>query len=181
LFALIAAAIKVDSRGPVFFRQVRMGQGGKAFRIHKFRSMHADAEQRKSEIAHLNRHLANGGDPRMFKVPNDPRVTRVGSWLRRSYLDELPQLIDVVKGDMSLVGPRPLILGEHAYVSDWAERRLALRPGITGFWQVLGGSDIPFQEMTRLDYLYVTDWSLARDLALIFKTIPAVLRSRGAY
>jgi exopolysaccharide biosynthesis polyprenyl glycosylphosphotransferase len=181
LFALIAAAVKINSSGPVFFRQVRMGRGGRPFRIHKFRSMYADAEQRKSEIAHLNRHLVSGGDARMFKVQDDPRVTRVGSWLRRSCLDELPQLIDVVKGEMSLVGPRPLILGEHAHVSDWAERRLALRPGITGFWQVLGGSDIPFQEMTRLDYLYVTDWSLGRDIALIVKTIPAVLRSRGAY
>ena len=179
LFALVAAAIKADSRGPVFFRQVRRGTGERTFRIYKFRTMVADAERRKQDVAHLNQHA--NGDPRMFKVPDDPRVTRVGRLLRRFSLDELPQLINVVKGEMSLVGPRPLILDEDRYVTDWKRKRLNLKPGITGLWQVLGRSDIPFDEMTKLDYLYVTNWSLWGDLLLLFRTVPALLRPRRAY
>jgi lipopolysaccharide/colanic/teichoic acid biosynthesis glycosyltransferase len=117
----------------------------------------------------------------MFKVPADPRVTRVGAFLRRSRIDELPQLINVLKGEMSLVGPRPLILDEDRYVERWARRRLSLRPGITGLWQVLGASDIPFEEMTKLDYLYVTNWSLGEDVRLILRTIPSLARGRAAY
>lgn len=120
-------------------------------------------------------------DPRMFKVPADPRVTRVGAFLRRSRIDELPQLFNVVKGEMSLVGPRPLILDEDRFVERWARRRLSLRPGITGLWQVLGASDIPFEEMTKLDYLYVTNWSLREDVRLIMRTIPSLARGRAAY
>jgi lipopolysaccharide/colanic/teichoic acid biosynthesis glycosyltransferase len=143
--------------------------------IYKFRTMSEDADARKGEFAHLNAH-AHGGDPRMFKIPDDPRVTRVGRFLRRYSLDELPQLINVLKGEMSLVGPRPLILDEHEHVHDWAQKRLKLRPGITGLWQVLGRSEIPFSEMTSLDYLYVSNWSLGRDLKLIVRTIPALFR-----
>jgi exopolysaccharide biosynthesis polyprenyl glycosylphosphotransferase len=176
VFALIAALIKLDSPGPVFFRQVRMGAGGRTFRIWKFRTMTADADARKGEVAHLNKHAQNGGDPRMFKIPDDPRVTRVGRWLRRHSLDELPQLISVVLGQMSLVGPRPLILDEDQHVGDWARQRLNLKPGITGVWQVLGRDDIPFEEMVRLDYLYVTDWSLWSDIRLIGRTFPTLLR-----
>lgn len=176
LFVLVALLIKVDSRGPVFFRQVRMGVGERTFRVFKFRSMVADADARKREVAHLNKHLRNGGDPRMFKIPDDPRVTRVGRWLRRSSADELPQLINVLLGEMSLVGPRPLILNEHAHVHDWAGRRLDLRPGITGLWQVTGRDDIPFEEMVKLDYLYVTGWTPAGDLRLLLRTLPAALR-----
>ena len=121
-------------------------------------------------------HALEGGDPRMFKMPDDPRVTRVGAFLRRLSLDELPQLINVLKGEMSLVGPRPLILDEDRFVEDWARRRLDLKPGITGLWQVLGASDIPFEEMTKLDYLYVTNWSISGDLKLVFQTLPALLR-----
>ena len=178
---VIALLIKLGSPGPVFFRQVRMGIGNRTFRIYKFRTMTADAEERKQEIAHLNMHAANGGDSKMFKVPDDPRITRVGTLLRRYSLDELPQLINVVKGEMSLVGPRPLILDEHEHVADWAQKRLRLKPGITGLWQVLGRSEIPFEEMTKLDYLYVTDWSLGRDVRLIIRTIPAVFKRRRAY
>jgi exopolysaccharide biosynthesis polyprenyl glycosylphosphotransferase len=180
-FALIALAIKFESTGPVFFRQERMGTGGRTFRIFKFRTMTADAEERKSEVAHLNKHATSGGDPRMFKIAADPRVTRVGQFLRRFDLDELPQLINVVRGEMSLVGPRPLILVEDVHVQDWARNRLNLRPGMTGVWQVLGRSEIPFEEMTKLDYLYVTNWSLVSDLKLIGRTIPAVLKRRAAY
>ncbi len=174
-FALIALLIKRDSPGPVFFRQVRMGCNGRTFRIWKFRTMAADAEERKSEVAHLNQHLQNGGDPRMFKVPNDPRVTRLGKWLRRYSLDELPQLFNVLRGEMSLVGPRPLVLDEDRYVDSWARQRLDLKPGCTGPWQVQGRCGIPFEEMVKLDYLYVTGWSLLGDLKLIGRTIPVLI------
>jgi exopolysaccharide biosynthesis polyprenyl glycosylphosphotransferase len=179
LLVAIAVAIKLDSRGPVFFRQVRMGAGERTFRIFKFRTMDADAEARKPELEHLNMH--NGDDPRMFKVPDDPRVTRVGAFLRRWRLDELPQLVNVLRGEMSLVGPRPLILDEDQYVRLWARRRLNLKPGVTGLWQVLGASDIPFEEMTKLDYLYVTNWSLSEDVRLMMRTLPSLARSRAAY
>ena len=179
LVLVVALTIKIDSRGPVFFRQVRMGADNRTFRVYKFRTMVADAESRKLDVAHLNMH--NGGDARMFKVPEDPRVTRVGRFLRRWRIDELPQLINVVSGRMSLVGPRPLILEEDKHVSSWARRRLDLKPGMTGLWQVLGASDIPFEEMTKLDYLYVTNWSLREDLRLIMLTLPALTRARSAY
>jgi exopolysaccharide biosynthesis polyprenyl glycosylphosphotransferase len=179
LFLAIAVAIKLDSRGPVFFRQLRRGEREKTFRIFKFRTMVVDADARKSEVAHLNMHA--DVDPRMFKVPDDPRRTRVGNLLRRTSLDELPQLFNVLKGEMSLVGPRPLILEEDDHVQDWARKRLELRPGITGLWQVLGRSDIPFGEMTQLDYLYVTSWSLKEDVRLVLLTLPSLWRRRRAY
>jgi exopolysaccharide biosynthesis polyprenyl glycosylphosphotransferase len=176
VFALIAVAIKLDSRGPVFFRQTRMGCGDRTFRIFKFRSMVADADQLKDDVAHLNKHLVPGGDPRMFKIEDDPRLTKVGRILRRFSVDELPQLLNVVAGHMSLVGPRPLILDEDKYVDAWARRRLDLRPGITGMWQVLGRDDIGFEEMVKFDYLYVTNWSIGADLRLLLKTIPIAVR-----
>jgi exopolysaccharide biosynthesis polyprenyl glycosylphosphotransferase len=176
LFLFAALAIKLDSRGPVFFRQVRMGAGDTTFRIAKFRTMSCDAEERKADVIHLNKHAQNGGDARMFKIDDDPRVTRVGRVLRRFSIDELPQLWNVLRGDMSLVGPRPLILDEHAHVLDWAHRRLDLRPGITGLWQVLGRDQIPFDEMVQFDYLYVTSWSLGGDLRLLLRTFPLVFR-----
>ena len=181
LFALIAAAIKLDSPGPVFFRQIRMGCEDETFGMYKFRTMSIDADRRKHEVAHLNRYTKNGSDPRMFKAENDPRVTRVGAFLRRYSLDELPQLLNVFRGEMSLVGPRPLILPEDEHVIDWARNRLDLRPGITGLWQVLGRNDIPFEEMTKLDYLYVMNWSFVGDLKLLARTFPAVLKRRSAY
>ena len=151
---VIVVAIKLDSPGPIHFRQLRMGRGNKTFTILKFRTMTIDAEARKAEVAHLNKHA--GGDDRMFKIPHDPRVTRVGRFLRRYSLDELPQLVNVFRGEMSLVGPRPLILDEDQHVDGWARKRLDLKPGITGLWQVLGRDDIPFEEMVGLDYRYVT-------------------------
>jgi len=181
LFVVIGLLIKAGSRGPVFFRQVRMGSGGLTFRIYKFRTMVDDADARKSEFTHLNKHAQTGGDPRMFKIPGDPRITRIGHFLRRSSIDELPQLINVWKGEMSLVGPRPLILEEDKYIREWGRHRLNLKPGITGLWQVLGRSEIPFEEMIKLDYLYVTSWSISNDLKLILQTLPALLRTRGAY
>jgi exopolysaccharide biosynthesis polyprenyl glycosylphosphotransferase len=181
ILALIAVRIKMESPGPVFFKQVRMGQRDKVFEIYKFRTMFEDADVRKHEVAHLNMHARPGGDPRMFKVPDDPRTTPFGSFLRRYSLDELPQLINVIRGEMTLVGPRPLILDEDRFVPNWARKRLDLKPGVTGLWQVLGRSEIPFEEMTRLDYLYITSWSLWTDMAILFRTLPAVLRSRRAY
>ena len=181
VFVVIALLIKRDAPGPVFFRQVRMGARGKTFRIYKFRTMCTDAEERKSEIVSLNKHAIAGRDARMFKARNDPRVTRVGRVLRRYALDELPQLINVLKGEMSLVGPRPLILEEASHVSGWGSSRISLKPGITGPWQVLGASDIPFEEMVQLDYLYVTGWTVFNDLKLLLRTLPAVARVRDAY
>lgn len=179
LFAIVALLIKLESPGPVFFRQVRRGANGSTFRIFKYRTMSSDAEGRKAEVMHLNLHAKR--DPRMTKIPDDPRITRVGRTLRRLSIDELPQLLNVIKGEMSLVGPRPLILEEDAFVQEWARRRLDLKPGITGLWQVLGRSDIPFDEMTKLDYVYVTTWSLREDIRLILLTVPSLLRPRKAF
>ncbi len=177
--AFAAWRIKASSPGPVFFRQERMGAGGRRFRIYKFRSMVADADARKQEVAHLNIHVEDG--PRMFKVTEDPRITPFGKFLRKWSLDELPQLINVLRGEMSLVGPRPLILDEDENIRGHHRRRLNLTPGVTGLWQVLGRSDIPFSEMVSLDYLYITNWSLWGDVKLLFRTVPAVLARRGAY
>jgi exopolysaccharide biosynthesis polyprenyl glycosylphosphotransferase len=174
LFAVAALAIRLDSRGSVFFRQERVGSGDRRFLMWKFRTMAPDADAHKQEFSHLNRHAENG-DGRMFKIPDDPRVTRVGRFLRRYSIDELPQLFNVVKGEMSLVGPRPLIPDEDCFVDGWARRRLGLKPGITGLWQVLGSSTISFSEMVRLDCMYVAGWSLGGDLSLLLRTVPLVL------
>jgi lipopolysaccharide/colanic/teichoic acid biosynthesis glycosyltransferase len=141
--------------------------------------MRHDAEDMKDGLRHLNVHLED--DPRMFKVADDPRVTPLGRFLRRFALDELPQLLNVLRGEMSLVGPRPLILEEDEHVREWARTRLHLKPGITGMWQVLGASDIPFDEMTRLDYIYVTNWSLWGDMRLLARTLPALARARRTF
>jgi exopolysaccharide biosynthesis polyprenyl glycosylphosphotransferase len=178
LFAFAAIAIKRDSPGPVLFRQPRVGSGDRVFEMIKFRTMVADAERRKREVSHLNEHSLTG-DTRMFKVRDDPRVTPVGHFLRRYSLDELPQLINVLRGEMSLVGPRPLVRDEDEHVNSWGRRRLEVRPGITGLWQVQGRSDIPFEEMVSLDYLYVTTWSFANDCRLIGRTIPLMLRGQS--
>jgi exopolysaccharide biosynthesis polyprenyl glycosylphosphotransferase len=170
LIALIAAAIKIESRGPVFFRQPRVGRGRTSFDMLKFRSMYEDAALRLDDTGV------------MVKVREDPRTTQVGRLLRRLSLDELPQLLNVVRGEMSLVGPRPLIFQESATLdADWHDRRFDLRPGMTGPWQIQGRSETPFQEMIRLDYQYVAGWSLARDVEILLATAPAVLAGRGAY
>jgi len=170
LFAVVAVAIKLDSRGPVTFRQIRAGRDGE-FAMLKFRTMSVDAEERKEGLRHLNLHE----DGKLFKLHNDPRVTRIGKLLRRTSLDELPQLWNVLGGEMSLVGPRPLILEEATQVSSWGTTRLDLRPGMTGLWQVLGRDGIGFDEMLKLDYLYVTTWTLGRDVRLILRTLPLLL------
>jgi exopolysaccharide biosynthesis polyprenyl glycosylphosphotransferase len=175
-----AIAIKLDSRGPVLFRQRRVGRGDRPFMVLKFRSMQEDADARKDEVADLNIH-GGGNDTGMFKIPDDPRITRVGRTMRRYSLDELPQLFNVLRGDMSIVGPRPLIETEDRQVEGRFRRRLGLTPGLTGLWQAHGRSEIPFDEMVSLDYLYVTNWSLWGDVKLIMRTCSAVVRGGGAY
>jgi exopolysaccharide biosynthesis polyprenyl glycosylphosphotransferase len=176
LLAITALAIKLDSRGPVFFRQERHGRGGSVFRIAKFRTMEDGAEAKRQALAH-----SNEVDGALFKIKDDPRVTRVGRILRPASIDELPQLWNVLKGEMSLVGPRPFVIHESSQIKGWASRRLDLTPGITGLWQVLGRNDMPFDEMVKLDYIYVTNWSLWWDLKILCQTIPVVLKRRGAY
>ncbi|AGL21052.1 exopolysaccharide biosynthesis polyprenyl glycosylphosphotransferase [Actinoplanes sp. N902-109] len=172
----VALSVRVTSRGPVLFRQVRVGRDGTEFRIFKFRSMYVDAEARLAELRHLNEH-----DGVLFKIRDDPRVTPVGRWLRRLSLDELPQLLNVVLGQMSLVGPRPPLPAEVAAYADDVRRRLAVKPGMTGLWQVSGRSDLPWEEAVRLDLRYVENWSLSLDLVILLRTMTAVIRSSGAY
>ena len=176
LVALAAIAIKADSRGPVFHRAVRVGRGGRKFTFLKLRSMQVGAEELRGLLLHLNQ--AEGP---AFKLHNDPRVTRVGRWLRKLSLDELPQLLHVLEGHMSLVGPRPPFPEEVERYEPWMLRRLSVRPGLTCLWQVRGRSDLGFVEWMRLDLEYVDRLSLALDLEILARTIPAVLSARGAY
>jgi exopolysaccharide biosynthesis polyprenyl glycosylphosphotransferase len=180
VIAACALAIKLDSPGPVFFRQRRVGRDDRHFRVFKFRSMYVDADSRKDEVARLNFH-GGGNDKGMFKIREDPRITRVGRFLRRYSLDELPQLFNILRGEMSFVGPRPLIETEDRQIEGRFRRRLSLTPGLTGLWQAHGRSDIPFEQMVNLDYLYVTNWSLWGDVKLVMRTVSAVVRGSGAY
>jgi exopolysaccharide biosynthesis polyprenyl glycosylphosphotransferase len=176
LFAVIAMSIRLADHGPVFFRQTRIGKDGRGFTLYKFRTMVPDAEQRKSQLA-----ARNEADGVLFKIRRDPRVTRQGAWLRRWSLDELPQLINVLIGDMSLVGPRPALPEEVACYGGHMRRRLVVKPGLTGLWQVSGRSDLSREEAERLDLHYVENWSLALDLQVLWKTGSAVIRGAGAY
>jgi len=176
LLLVVALCVRVTSRGPVLFRQVRVGRDGSEFRIFKFRSMYVDAEARLAELRHLNEH-----DGVLFKMRDDPRVTPAGRWLRRLSLDELPQLLNVIAGQMSLVGPRPPLPAEVAVYADDVRRRLAVKPGMTGLWQVSGRSDLSWEEAVRLDLRYVENWSLSLDLVILLRTMTAVVRSSGAY
>jgi lipopolysaccharide/colanic/teichoic acid biosynthesis glycosyltransferase len=177
LMPLVALAIRLDSPGPVLFRQERVGKGGKHFEVFKFRSMieGADAEQ-ESLIRE-----ADEADGRRFKLKDDPRVTRFGRLMRRTSVDELPQFYNVLRGDMSVVGPRPALPEEVAQYQEWHKKRLELVPGITGLWQVSGRSEIPFDEMVLLDVYYIENWSLGLDLRILLQTIPKVLFAEGAY
>lgn len=174
MFIVIAIWIKLDSRGPVFFKQRRMGRNEKKFDIIKFRTMRVGAEQQRSDLL-----VHNESSGPLFKIREDPRVTQVGAILRQLSLDELPQLFNVLRGEMSLVGPRPFVVYEDDQIVGWARRRLDLTPGITGLWQVLGRNDIEFEEMVRLDYLYVNSWSLWWDVKLLLRTAPIVFSRRG--
>jgi exopolysaccharide biosynthesis polyprenyl glycosylphosphotransferase len=174
LLGVIAVAIKLDSRGPVFFRQQRVGRHGHRFSMLKFRTMVPDAEALKEGLR--DRNEAQEG---LFKIAGDPRITRVGRLLRSSALDELPQLWNIVRGEMSLVGPRPLVIDEDQRIAGWHRRRLELMPGMTGPWQILGPARVPLREMVAIDYLYVANWSLWSDIKILLRTIPHVLARRG--
>ena len=176
LMAALAAAIWLYDRGPALFTQVRVGKDGHAFRIYKFRTMVVDAEQRKAQLL-----ASNDSDGVLFKIRQDPRVTAVGAHLRRWSFDELPQLFNVFLGDMSLVGPRPALPDEAAKYADHVRRRLVVKPGLTGLWQVNGRSDLSWEESVRLDLRYVENWSFALDLQILWKTISVLLRGSGAY
>ncbi|WP_290863624.1 sugar transferase [Hamadaea sp.] len=175
IFAIIGLAIKITDPGPIFFRQKRIGHEGRTFRVWKFRTMYTDAEERLATLVDLNE-----SDGLLFKMKDDPRVTPIGRFLRASSLDELPQLINVVLGEMSLVGPRPLPAGDDDFEGP-ARRRLLVRPGMTGLWQVSGRSDTTWEEAVRLDLYYVDNWSLAYDLAILWRTVGVVFARKGAY
>ena len=174
LLLTIIAIIAIKDGRPVFFRQARVGKDGETFTLYKVRTMVVDAEQQKAA-------LVSEGNGVLFKIRDDPRVTTTGSWLRRWSLDELPQLLNVLKGDMSLVGPRPPLPDEVARYTDYVRRRLVVRPGITGLWQVSGRSDLSWEEAVRLDLRYVENWSLVLDMQILWKSCPAVFRGSGAY
>jgi lipopolysaccharide/colanic/teichoic acid biosynthesis glycosyltransferase len=177
LFLAIAVAIFMESGRPIFFRQKRLGQGGKEFTVFKFRSMYQDAEHRLHEV---QRHNEIKDGP-IFKWRNDPRITPFGRFLRRTSLDELPQLINVLLGQMSLVGPRPPLESEVHKYEEWHCERLSVKPGMTGLWQVSGRSNLSFSEMVRLDNEYARTWSVWLDVVLLARTLPAVLFGRGAF
>jgi exopolysaccharide biosynthesis polyprenyl glycosylphosphotransferase len=173
---IIGLGVKLSSPGPVLFRQTRVGKGGRLFTCYKFRSMYQDAEARLAELRHLNE-----ADGPIFKIRNDPRLTPFGRFLRRTSLDELPQIFNILRGEMSWVGPRPPTPDEVARYSEWHLKRLDVTPGLTGLWQVSGRSDLSFDEMVKLDLYYAENWSLAMDIMILLKTIPAVLKREGAY
>jgi exopolysaccharide biosynthesis polyprenyl glycosylphosphotransferase len=176
LLLVITIAVRVSSRGPVIYRSIRRGIGQRPFECLKFRTMHTNAEERQAELEALNE--ASGA---LFKIKRDPRLTAVGRLLRRFSLDELPQLINVLRGEMSLVGPRPLPQRDYEKLEDWHRKRYLVLPGITGLWQVSGRSELDFDDLVHLDFIYLERWSLALDLSILLKTIPAVLSRRGAY
>ena len=176
LFLLATLIVKLTSPGSSFFVQERVGLNKRRFRLYKFRTMVADAAERQREIEHLNE--ASGA---VFKIRNDPRVTPAGRFLRKMSIDELPQIFNVLKGDMSLVGPRPLPLRDYqGFDQDWQRRRFSVRPGITCLWQITGRSSIPFEKWMELDMEYIDHWSLGLDFKILAKTIPAVLKGAGA-
>ena len=173
----LAPALLIESPGPLFFSQVRVGKNGRRFKIYKFRSMYMDAEERKKELMSQNEM-----EGLMFKMENDPRVTKVGKFIRKTSIDELPQFWNILKGEMSLTGPRPLPVYEtEAFTSDAHRRRLSVLPGVTGYWQIAGRSNIKeFEKLVELDMYYIDHWSLWLDVKLLLKTVPAVLFARGA-
>jgi exopolysaccharide biosynthesis polyprenyl glycosylphosphotransferase len=176
VWLLTILAIRIDSPGPIFYTQRRVGRHGKLFNCYKFRSMVVGAEEMQTDFEALNE--ASGP---LFKLRNDPRRTRVGRFLRRYSLDELPQLVNVLRGEMSLVGPRPNLPEEVNQYQEWHKRRLSVSPGITGLWQVSGRSDLTFDEMVLLDIYYVENWNLFLDMSILLRSVPAVIRARGAY
>lgn len=176
LLVVIAVAIRLDTPGPILFKQVRVGKNGKEFVCYKFRSMVDNADELRSQLADLNESTGP-----LFKIRNDPRLTRVGRFIRRYSLDELPQLYNVLRGEMSLIGPRPNLPEEVVQYQEWMKKRLSVSPGLTGLWQVSGRSDLTFDEMVLLDIYYVENWSIGLDISILLRSAPAVLRATGAY
>ena len=176
LWLVIAAAVKLTSAGPVFYRDRRVGLGEREFDMLKFRTMVADAAEQQHELERANE---VGGA--LFKIRDDPRVTRVGRVLRRFSLDEIPQVLNVLRGEMSLVGPRPLPVRDYRLLEDWHRRRYRVLPGMTGLWQISGRSSLTFDDLVRLDFYYLENWSIWLDISILAKTLPAVLARRGAY
>jgi lipopolysaccharide/colanic/teichoic acid biosynthesis glycosyltransferase len=176
LWLAIAAAVKLNSGGPVFFRDRRVGLGEREFGMLKFRTMRADAAGEQAALE-----ASNEADGPLFKIREDPRVTAVGAVLRRFSLDEIPQLWNVLRGEMSLVGPRPLPLRDFQRLEGWHRKRYLVLPGVTGLWQISGRSNLGFDDLVRLDFFYLENWSIWLDISILAKTIPAVLSGRGAY
>jgi exopolysaccharide biosynthesis polyprenyl glycosylphosphotransferase len=172
----IAAAVKLSSRGPVLYRDRRVGLGEQEFGMLKFRTMYADAAGEQAALE-----ASNEADGPLFKIREDPRVTSIGAWLRRFSLDEVPQLWNVLRGEMSLVGPRPLPLRDYERLEAWHRKRYRVLPGVTGLWQISGRSNLGFDDLVRLDFFYLENWSLTLDISILLKTVPAVLTGRGAY
>lgn len=175
IFAAVAAAIKLEDGGPALYTQTRVGKDGKFFKMYKFRSMHVDAERQKKQLLKQNEM-----DGPVFKMENDPRITKVGSFIRKTSLDELPQLVNILKGEMSVVGPRPPIGHEVMQYDEFAMRRLQVKPGLTCYWQCSGRSALDFKEWMELDNRYINERGFWNDIGIIFKTIPAVLKNEGA-
>ncbi|HAR63793.1 MAG: hypothetical protein DKM50_08730 [Candidatus Margulisiibacteriota bacterium] len=175
VFLLAALAIRIESKGPILFRQERVGRNGRLFNMYKFRSMGVDAEKQRKELESLNEMSGP-----VFKITNDPRVTKIGKFLRKTSIDELPQLLNVLKGDMSLVGPRPPLPSEIQQYDNWQRRRLSVKPGITCTWQVSGRNNIDFSEWMKMDLEYIDTWSLTNDFRLLVKTLPAIVKQTGA-
>lgn len=177
VFLLVAILIKCDGpKGSVFFKQERVGENGTLFKMYKFRSMYPDAEKRLEEVKHLNEIEGH-----MFKIKEDPRVTHIGKFIRAYSIDELPQLLNVLKGDMSLIGPRPPLVREYKMYTEYDKKRLAIRPGITGLWQVSGRNSLSFDEMVSLDLKYIRELSLENDIKIFLKTIVVVVKKENAY
>jgi lipopolysaccharide/colanic/teichoic acid biosynthesis glycosyltransferase len=176
LWLLTALAVKLGSPGPVFYRDQRVGLGEREFGMFKFRSMYTDAGERQAGLEGANE--ASGP---LFKIKDDPRVTRVGRFLRRYSIDELPQILNVLRGEMSLVGPRPLPLRDYVMLEGWHRKRYLVLPGMTGLWQVSGRIELTFDDLVRLDFYYLENWSIWLDISILAKTLPAVLARRGAY
>jgi exopolysaccharide biosynthesis polyprenyl glycosylphosphotransferase len=176
LWLVIGLAIKLSSPGPVFYRDRRVGCGEREFAMLKFRTMLEGAHERQAELESQNE-----ADGPLFKIRDDPRITRVGRLLRRFSLDEVPQLLNVLKGEMSIVGPRPLPLRDYVQLEDWHRKRYLVLPGLTGLWQVSGRIALPFDDLVRLDFYYLENWSIWLDISIISKTLPAILAGKGAY
>jgi exopolysaccharide biosynthesis polyprenyl glycosylphosphotransferase len=176
VWAVFAAAVKIDSPGPVFYRDRRVGLGEREFGMFKFRSMYVDANLRQAALE-----ASNEASGPLFKIKDDPRVTRVGKFMRRYSIDELPQVLNVMRGEMSLIGPRPLPLRDYVQLEDWHRKRYLVLPGMTGLWQVSGRIDLSFDDLVRLDFYYLENWSIWLDISILAKTLPAVVARRGAY